>query len=68
MEKYYDENRYEEEGGAVLPIAKCVHCGKGIYEPDEAMIIDVNRNTVHMECWVDYASENYEEFLSEFYG
>lgn len=65
MDDNYNENSF---GQMDMPIAICTHCGKGIYSPDEAMIIDVNKSTVHMECWADYAEENYEEFLSEFYG
>ena len=64
-----DDNYNEDGFGCLdLPIARCTHCGKGIFRQDEAMIINANKSTVHMDCWVDYAEENYEEFLSEFYG
>lgn len=68
MEGYYDENGFEDMRSTHLPAVRCVHCGKNICEPDEAMIINVNQSTVHMDCWIDYAADNYEEFLSEFYG
>lgn len=68
MDNYYNEDRISDMDYTSVPLARCAHCGKGIYGPDEAMIINTNKNTIHIDCWEDYAAENYEEFLSEFYG
>ena len=68
MNGYYNDNGYGSSGNTGMPVARCTHCGKGILNPDEAMIINTSKNPIHIDCWEDYAAENYEEFLSEFYG
>ena len=68
MNDYYNDCSYESNENVNVAVAKCVHCGKGIFQPDEAMVINASNNTIHIGCWEDYAAENYEEFLSEFYG
>ena len=49
------------------PVGVCACCGKGIFQPDEAMVIKSNRDMIHLGCWEDYASENYDEFLCGLY-
>ena len=68
MSKYYNDTGFGGSEECEMPVARCTHCGKGISNPDEAMIINTSKNPIHIDCWEDYAAENYEEFLSEFYG
>jgi len=68
MDNYYNDTGYTSGTDIVMPLAECIHCKKGIYEPDEAMIINANKCAIHIDCWEDYAAENYEEFLSECYS
>lgn len=46
-------------------IARCIHCGYGIYTTDDAALIESNGEAIHRNCWEEYASENAQEFLKE---
>lgn len=69
MNQNYYENRcnYNRDiSHGRKPLAFCVYCGKGIYEPDGVMLLKERDCPIHIDCWEDYAVENYDEFLREF--
>ena len=67
MDGYYNDEDYGLGQNFPVHTEKCAYCGKDILQPDESMIINANKLVVHIDCWGDYAVDNYEEFLSGYY-
>lgn len=67
MDEYYNGEDYGLGQEFPVHTEKCAYCGKDILQPDESMVINANKLVVHIDCWGDYAVDNYEEFLSGYY-
>ena len=44
-------------------ICRCAQCGYNIYEYEDAVIITATGDTIHRQCWEDYANDNACEFM-----
>ncbi len=43
-------------------IGYCDHCGFAIYSAKDMLLISVNGDRIHKDCWADYAEEHMFEF------
>ena len=42
---------------------RCAQCGYSIDVEDAAVMITATGDTIHRDCWEEYAADNAEEFL-----
>ncbi len=43
-------------------LAYCDHCGAAIYRPCDLLMIAVNGDKIHRDCWPEYAEEHMFDF------
>lgn len=56
-------NKLDKPKNTSRAACHCMQCGYPIASFDDVYIVQVSGETIHKDCWTEYAEDNIEEFI-----